>query len=62
MTQATWETILFVNSILVAIAMVVLVFATGASLILLDWHWFAYALGVFFFLLCTEAIAGAYTD
>lgn len=62
MTQATWETVLFVNSILVAIAMAALVFATGYSIIMLDWHLFAYALGVFVFLLCVEAVAGAYTD
>lgn len=62
MSHDTWDTILFVNGILVMLSIALLVFATGYSIVTLDWHWFAYALGILVFLLCTEAIAGCYAD
>lgn len=62
MSRDTWETILFFNSIAFVLTSAVVVFGLGASIALLDYHPFMYAVGLWSVTLVIEFIAGARSE
>lgn len=62
MSRDVWETILFFSSIAFMLSSGLLVFAVGASVALLDYHPFLYAVSLWFFVLVIEFIAAAKSE
>lgn len=62
MSRDTWETILFFSSIAFMLSSMLVVFGLGASIVLLDYHPFLYAICLWCVVLVIEFIAGAYSE